>query len=48
MLLRQIASINDSHGYTVNCELRVATWPHYISISQLDGVFCNKLTAETG
>ena len=32
---RQIASMNDSYGYTiVNC-----VWPHYSSISQLAGVF---------
>ena len=33
--VRQIASMNDSYGYTiVNC-----VWPHYSSISQLAGVF---------
>ena len=42
--VRQIASMNDSYGYTiVNC-----VWPHYSSISQLAGVFCNKLTADAG
>ena len=42
--VRQIASVNDSYGYTiVNC-----VWPHYSSISQLPGVFCNKLTADAG
>ena len=42
--VRQIASMNDSYGYTiVNC-----VWPHYSSsISQLAGVFCNKLTGNT-
>ena len=33
--VRQIASLNDSHGYTiVNC-----VWPHYNSISQLAHVY---------
>ena len=33
--VRQIASMNDSYGYTiVNC-----VWPHYSSISQPAGVF---------
>ena len=42
--VRQIASMNDSYGYIiVNC-----VWPHYSSISQLAGVFCNKLTADAG
>ena len=43
--VRQIASTNDSYGYTiVNC-----VWPHYYSsISELAGVFCNKLTADAG
>ena len=40
---QQIASMNDSYGYTtVNC-----VWPHS-SISELAGVFCNKLTADAG
>ena len=39
--VRQIASMNYSYGYTiVNC-----LWPRYSSISQLAGVFCNKLIA---
>ena len=42
--VRQIASMNDSYGYTIaNC-----VWPHYSSISQLAGVFCNTLTADAG
>ena len=42
--VRQFASMNDSYGYTiVNC-----VWPHYCSISQLAGVFCNKLTSAAG
>ena len=42
--VRQTASMHDSYGYTiVNC-----VWPHHSSISQLVGVFCNKLTADAG
>ena len=42
--VRHIASMNDSYGYTiVNC-----VWTHYSSISQLAGVFWNKLTADAG
>ena len=42
--VRQIASMSDSYGYTiVKC-----VWPHYSSISQLAGVFCNKFTADAG
>ena len=37
-------SMNDSYGYTiVKC-----VWPHYSTISQLAGVFYNKLTADAG
>ena len=40
--VKQIASMHDSYGYRiVNC-----VWPHYRSILQLAGVFCNKLTAD--
>ena len=44
--VRQIASMNDSYGYTIVNWV----WSQYNSISQLlvAGVFCNKLTAETG
>ena len=42
--VRQIARMNYSYGYTiVNC-----VWPHYGSISQLAGVYCDKLTADAG
>ena len=42
--VRQIASMNDSYGYTiVNCVRQ-----HYGSISQIAGVFFNKLTADAG
>ena len=43
-VVRQIASMDDSYGYTfVNC-----VWPHCSSISELAGIFCNKLTADSG
>ena len=34
--VRQIASMNDSYGYTIIVK---CVWPHYSSISQLAGVF---------
>ena len=42
--VRQVARMNDCYGYTiVNC-----VWPQYSGMSQLDGVFCDKLTADAG
>ena len=42
--VRQIASMNDSYGYTIVNYV----WPHYSSVTQLAGVFGNKLTADAG
>ena len=42
--VRQIASMNDSYGYTiVNC-----VWPHYSSILQLAGVVCISQLTQAG
>ena len=43
-VVRQIASMNDSYGYTIVNYV----WPHYSSVTQLAGVFGNKLTADAG
>ena len=42
--VRQIASMKDSYG----CTIVKCVWPHYSTISQLAGVFYNKLTADAG